>query len=162
MPIAFDNGVDHRSDLIQPNVNARSTVSDIINHSYFLTGLHSLLNQIINMQQKDVGSMSTLLISAAPQLSSFPPRILALMVLPAICKACEANATLWVYALPLHVTISECIAASEGGNLEKYGTVAAPYVATGLNVTSPTETIQAFLSNVFFILSTFGSDFAQV
>lgn len=90
------------------------------------------------------------------QLSEFPPRILQGTVLPILGAICSTNTALWVYALPIHVYI-----ASRMGKVE-YCTAAQSYIADGLAVLNPTETMSCFLQHVLFIQETFDETFYQV
>ncbi len=141
--------------LLQLNVSVRLSTSDVINHQYFVTGSLALLNMVEHMHSRDVGTQSSQLISLQGQLSAFTPRILYLIILPAVCKMCLLNAALWVYAMPLMVFLAQQIPA------DRYRQYAGPTMAIGLAVNTPTETMQAFLSHVQFLAGMFDAEFFQ-
>jgi SCY1-like protein 2 len=141
--------------LLQLNVMVRLTTADIINNQYFVSGSLAVLNMIEHMHSRDVGTQSSQLISLQGQLGSFSSRILYLNVLPSICKLCLVNSALWVYAMPLHVFISQQVSK------ERFKQYAGPTMANGLAVTTPTETQQAFLNNIQFIAGMFDREYFQ-
>ena len=102
---------------------------------------------------RDAGTQSSMLLSLPRQLEGFPIRILEGTVLPAVSSVCMQNPGLWVFALPLHVYLSGRIP------LERYQAIASPYIASGLGVTNPSETMMAFLKHVLFIQERFPAPF---
>ena len=104
---------------------------------------------------RDAGTQSSLLLGYPSQLNDFPPRILETTVLPAICSICSTNPALWVYALQLHVYLSEKL------TLTSYQRISGPHIEKGLAVINPAETMMAFMKNVLFIKDKFPIEFYE-
>lgn len=169
--------------MMQMSVQMRSGTADVVNHSYFVTGAQAVLNMINTLHTRDLGTMSSQLLSLDSQLEIFPPRILIHAVLPVISKLClQSHASLWVYALPLHARMSQLMPE------DKYVFYASPYLAEALSSTAivgnsstsmsktssntsgsgssdhmcPIEMLQVFLNYMEFLCRTFGVEFFQV
>jgi len=141
--------------MLHPTASARLSLLDIMNNAYFLSGNLAVLKNIDSLQSRDIGSQYSTLVGLTTQLGSFPTRMLESTVLLAVCKLCIANAALWMYALPVHIVISQRISPIQ------YQAKAGQYIAQGLNVTNPSETIQCFLKNIDFLLNNFELKFIQ-
>ena len=141
--------------MLHPSAGARLSLLDIMNNAYFLSGNLAVLKNIDSLQSRDIGSQYSTLVGLTNQLGSFPTRMLESTVLTAICKLCISNAALWMYALPVHIVISQRISPLQ------YQAKAGQYIAQGLNVTNPSETIQCFLKNIDFLLNSFDIKFIQ-
>ena len=139
--------------MIQPEPRARLTTVDITNHQYFVTGPLAVLKSVDTLGSRDAGTQSSIMLSLPSQLTDFPPRILESTVLPAICEVTRGNAAVWIHALHLHVYLAKRLP------IAVYQRVASPYVAQGLGVVNPAETVMAFLKHVLFIHESFPAFF---
>ncbi len=105
---------------------------------------------------RDAGTQATVILGLPAQLTDFPPRILETGILPSVSSVCLLNPALWIYALPLHVYLSGRIPGPI------YQRVAGPFIAQGLAVTNPAETMTAFLKHILFIQEHFSAPFYAV
>ena len=121
---------------------SRAVAIEIINHPAFSSGTLAVLRAIDTLGSKDIGTQASQLNTLPGLLVHCPPRLLEGAVLLTVSKLCVQSPGLWVYSLPLHVFIAERI------SVQSYQEVAGPHIKEGLSVTSPEQTMQAFLKNI--------------
>lgn len=78
-------------DMLQIEVQNRTSVNDLLNHSYLVSGPLLILRTVDSLHTKDVGTQASQLISLPNHLGGFPPRVLEGTVLPTICRICEVS-----------------------------------------------------------------------
>eukprot|EP00981_Chlorochromonas_danica_P003586 scaffold662_cov281-Ochromonas_danica.AAC.1 len=150
------NGIDSViGGLLQMNVQVRSTITDVVNNPFFAMGAQAVINTLESIHSKDIGTQSSQLISLEKQIADFPIRVLKFIVLPTVGQLCLSQPALWEFSLPLHETLSKAM------TIDQYKPIAAPYIAAGLAVTTPPETVQSFLWHIKFIANTFDTIFFQ-
>ncbi|RYG96547.1 hypothetical protein EON65_54235 [archaeon] len=151
------SGIDRLiTNLLQLNTQVRLNINDIVTNAYFVTGSQAVINTLESIGGKDIGTQSSQLLALERQIGDFPARVLKFIVLPTVGLLCIQNPALWEFALSLHETLSKLMP------VEQYKVIAAPYIAAGLAVTTPPETVQSFLFNIKFVARTFDSQFFQV
>lgn len=141
--------------MTQYNMNARISVSDVINNPFFHTGNLAVLYVIDNLLQKDIGAQASQLTALPSQIGSFSPRILENTLLPVLCKLTTANPAMWEYALPIHVFVSDRVAG-----LSYVRHVTAAFVH-GLAVNAINEPMFAFIKYMKHLLDKFDGPFFQ-
>ncbi len=77
-------------------------------------------------------------------------------MLPTLCKLTEANPAIWAYLFPvLEFIKSRCPGV-------KFAQRISVFMEAGLALSTPTDTVQAFLKNFEFIQDTFDNQFFVV
>lgn len=91
---------------LQTDPNRRFSLTNLTNNAFFNSGQLSLLKALETIQVRDVGTQASFLSSLHAELASFPHRITEGTILPCLCRLGATNPNMWVYTLPLHVTIA--------------------------------------------------------
>ena len=149
--------------LMRPSSLERVDTSDLLGAKYFATGFQAILNLVDNLLYKEPAEQASDLMSLQYHLSQFPSRILLQLVIPVLSRLCTTgDPKLWVYVLPLHIYCAGQYQLSESQNRKHLKLITGPFIAQGLAVMQPPETVQAFLTNIEYVCNVFGTEFFQV